>query len=174
MVLTTLSVAVTLTTVVALLTVHAHQVTEVHQSFGPYSNLPDPRFQRDDEVLLVLTIVLLVLAAINALVITWATAVDSRRQLAVARALGASPLQVSAGLSTALLLPALPGAIAGIPFGLLLVKAVSHGSTTTVPPTAWLVGGVIGSLAVMAALSAIPARVWARRPTAEILQSERA
>jgi ABC-type antimicrobial peptide transport system permease subunit len=174
MVLTTLSVAVTLTTVVALLTVHAHQVTEVHQSFGPYSNLPNPRFQRDDEVLLVLTIVLLVLAAINALVITWTTAVDSRRQLAVARALGASPLQVSAGLSTALLLPALPGAIAGIPFGLLLVKAVSHGSITTVPPTAWLVGGVIGSLAVMAALSAIPARVWARRPTAEILQSERA
>jgi putative ABC transport system permease protein len=172
MVLTTFSVAVTVTTIVALLSVHAHQGQGAPASFGSYSMLPNPRFQKNDEVLLVLTIVLTVLALINAVVITWATSVDSRRQLAVARALGASPLQVSAGLSTALLLPALPGAIAGIPLGILLMKAVSHGSTTTVPSAPWLLAALVGSLAVLGALSAIPARIGANRPAAEILQSE--
>jgi putative ABC transport system permease protein len=172
MVLTTLSVAVTVTTIVALLSVHAHQAVDAQPSFGIYSSLPNPRFQRDDQVLLVLTIVLAVLASVNAVVITWATSVDSRRQLAAARALGASPFQVSAGLSTALLLPALPGALAGIPLGLLLVKAVSHGSTTTVPPALWLLAALVGSLLVMGTLSAIPARIGANRPAAEMLRSE--
>jgi ABC-type antimicrobial peptide transport system permease subunit len=172
MVLTTFSVAVTLATIVALLSVHAHQSSGAQPSFGIYSRLPNPRVQKDDEVLLVLTIVLGVLASINALVITWATSVDSRRQLATARALGASPFEVSAGLSTALLLPALPGAIAGLPLGLLLMNAVSDGSTTTTPPALWLLGAVAGSLVVLGALSAIPARIGANRPAAEILQSE--
>lgn len=172
MVLTTLSVAVTVTTIVALLSVRAHQSPSAQPSLGLYSSLPNPRFQKDDQVLLVLTIALTVLASINALVITWATSVDSRRQLAAARALGASPFQVSAGLSTAVLLPALPGAIVGIPLGILLMKAVSHGSTTTVPSALWLLGALLGSLAAMGALSAIPARIGANRPVAEILQSE--
>jgi putative ABC transport system permease protein len=172
MVLTTISVAITLTTIVALLSVHAHQSSVAQPSFGIYSSLPNPRFQKDDQVLLVLTVVLAVLASINAVIITWATSVDSRRQLATARALGASPFQVSTGLSTALLLPALPGAVAGIPLGLLLTNAVSHGSTTTVPPALWLLGALVGSLVAMGALSAIPARIGANQPAAEVLQSE--
>ena len=107
----------------------------------------------------------------NAVVITWATSVDSRQPLGVARALGATTRQLSAGLSTALLIPALPGVIAGIPLGLLLVKATDHGSSFTAPSALWLAAAFLGVLAALGALSLIPARVEARRPTLDALQS---
>jgi putative ABC transport system permease protein len=98
---------------------------------------------------------------------------DSRRPLAVARALGATQEQVSAGVSAAQLLSALPGAIVGIPVGIGLVTAVSRGGSSALLPPAWsLVAVVLGSVLVVAALTAIPARIAARRPVAEILQSE--
>ena len=43
------------------------------------------------------TVFLLILAAVNAFVITWATVLDSRRSSALARALGATPVQRGAG-----------------------------------------------------------------------------
>ena len=66
----------------------------------------------------------------------WAMVVDARRSSAVARALGATPGQVSAGLSGAQVLPALIGALLGIPGGFGLVNAVRHnaGSVITTPP----------------------------------------
>ena len=42
-------------------------------------------------MLLVITITLVVLAAVNAIFITWATALDARHSSALARALGATP-----------------------------------------------------------------------------------
>ncbi len=66
-------------------------------------------------VLLVITVVLVVLAAVNAIFVAWSTVLDSRHPLAVARALGATQEQVSAGISAAQLLSALPGAIARHP-----------------------------------------------------------
>ena len=55
------------------------------------------RADRLNQVLLAITITLVALAAVNAIFITWATALDARRASALARALGATPQQVSAG-----------------------------------------------------------------------------
>jgi len=63
----------------------------------------------------VITVMLVALAAVNAIVITWATTLDNRPSAALARALGATPHQVSAGLSAAQVLPALAGAVLGMP-----------------------------------------------------------
>jgi ABC-type lipoprotein release transport system permease subunit len=124
-------------------------------------------------VLLLITITLVTLAAVNAIFITWATALDARRSSALARALGATPEQVSAGLSAAQVLPALAGAALGIPGGIALFAAVSD--TDTIAPPLWqLLAVVPGTVLVIAALTAIPARLSARRRVAEILAAERA
>ena len=174
--LAAVSIGITATTIVAVLTVHAHQVEgmALTVSASGLSALANPRYDRINQVLLVLTITLAALAAINAIVITQATAADARHSSSLARALGASPDQIAAALSVAQLVPALPGALLGIPAGLGLVKLVSHGGTMTVPPTWWLAAIVAGLLAGLAVLTAIPARIDARRSPAEILQSETA
>jgi ABC-type lipoprotein release transport system permease subunit len=126
---------------------------------------------RLDQVLLVITITLVALAAVNAIVITWANALDNKHSSALARALGATPQQVSTGLSTAQVLPALAGALLGIPGGLALFAAVSSDQTAN-PPLWQLLAVVPVTVLVVAALTTIPARLDARRPTAEILQAE--
>ncbi|MEV4014574.1 FtsX-like permease family protein [Nonomuraea angiospora] len=65
-------------------------------------------------VLLVWTVILLSLAAVNVIVITWATVLDNRHASALARALGATPREMTAALATAQVLPALLGAILGV------------------------------------------------------------
>jgi putative ABC transport system permease protein len=168
LVLTAASVAVTVATIVTVLAVHAHQ----QQAGGGYSTLSNPRYGRVDQVLLVITIVLVLLAAVNALFITWATVLDARHAAALARALGASADQVSAGLSAALLLPALAGAIVGVPAGIWLIAGISHGGALDIPPAPALAMVVLGTLVALAALMAVPAMAGARRPPAEILQAE--
>ena len=69
-------------------------------------------------------------------------------------------------------LPTLPATIIGIPTGIALYAAVSHGATLDIPSATTLLAVVLGTLLVVAALTAIPARIGARRPVAEILQSE--
>jgi putative ABC transport system permease protein len=165
------SVGITATTIVAVLTVHAH---EAQQSVGRLSGLADPRYARINEVLLVLTVTLAALAAINAVFITHATAVEARHSAALARALGAAPDQIAAALAVAQLIPALPGVLLGIPAGIGLVAAVAHGGVTAIPPAWWLVMMVAGVLAGLTVLTAIPARASARRSSAEILQAESA
>jgi hypothetical protein len=95
---------------------------------------------------------------------------------AVARypALGATPDQITAGLSLAQVIPALAGALLGIPGGIGLYASVKHGGTMAYPSIGWLIAVVVGTLVVVAGLTAIPARVAARRPVAEILQAESA
>jgi putative ABC transport system permease protein len=65
------------------------------------------------------------LAVVNAILTAWVTVLDARRAAALARALGTSPRQVSAGLPVALVLPALPGALVGIPLGTGLFAAAN-------------------------------------------------
>jgi ABC-type lipoprotein release transport system permease subunit len=167
--LSVFSVAVTVSGLVAVLIVHAHD----DQHFGAASALPDPRLERLNEVVMVFTVALVALAAVNALLITWAMVVDARRSSAVARSLGATPRQVSAGLSGAQVLPALAGALLGIPGGIGLVEAIrKNGSVLTIPPTWWLAATVIGTVVVVAALTMIPARIGARRSVASVLQAE--
>jgi putative ABC transport system permease protein len=124
-----------------------------------------------EQVLLVITITLVALAAVNAIFITWATALDAKHSSALARALGATPQQVSTGLSAAQVLPALAGAILGIPGGLALFAAVSSDETAN-PPLWQLLAVVPVTVLVVAALTTIPARLGARRPPAETLQAE--
>jgi putative ABC transport system permease protein len=169
MVLTVLSIAVTVSGIVAVLSAHAHLNA---QRLGVTSALSNPTSDRERQVLLVITIMLITLASVNAIFIARATVQDSKHNSAVARALGASPQQVSFGLSASQTLPSLVGAMLGIPGGLALVALVGHGGETTIPPASWLCVVVIGTLVAVGGLTAIPSRVAARRPVAQILQSE--
>jgi putative ABC transport system permease protein len=166
-----LSVLITSTTIVAVLTVHAHAA---QQHVAGLSALANPRNHRVDQVLLVLTVTLVALAAVNAIFITLAMAAEARHSSALARALGATADQLAISLSLAQLIPALPAVLLGIPAGIALVKAVSHGGTTTVPPAWWLAAMVAGTLAALALLTVLAARAGGRQSVAEILQAESA
>ncbi len=172
MLLTLVSVAITTTTIVAVLSVRAHEGLAPSISPRQFSIPYNPNTANTDAVLLVITVVLVLLAVVNALVITWATSVDSRKPLGVARALGATTELLSGGLSTALLIPAVPGAIAGIPLGLLFVTAASHGSRATTPSALWLACTCLCVVAAIGVLSAIPACIEVRRAAIEVLESE--
>jgi putative ABC transport system permease protein len=181
-VLTTLSIAITVSGVVAAMAAHldinAGQISNASvadQLSGSGGSVADAsRSDRLDQVLLVITITLLALAAVNAIFVAWATALDARRSSALARALGSTPQQVSGGLSAAMVLPALVGAILGIPGGIELIEAADPDSTTTLPSVWQLLAVVPATVLVVAILTAIPARLGARRAVAEILASERA
>jgi putative ABC transport system permease protein len=165
------NVAITMAGVVAVLTFHATAGQKIHAGG---SDLANPIYHRDEQVLLVLTVILLTLAALNAIVTAWTTMLDTRHPAALTRALGATPRTVAAGLTAAQLLPAVPGVLLGIPLGLGLFAAADHGGRMTVPPAWWLAAAVLATLAAVAGLAAVPARVGARRPAAEILQAETA
>jgi ABC-type lipoprotein release transport system permease subunit len=123
-------------------------------------------------VLMVIMGTLVALAAVNAVVITWATVLDTRHASAVARALGATPQQVSTGLAAAQILPTLAGAILGVPGGIVLLFAVDD-DVPSLPPIWQFAAVVVMAVVVVALLTAIPARSGGRKPVAEILQSER-
>jgi putative ABC transport system permease protein len=166
-VLSTASIFVAVTGIVAVLVARAQ--------FGHDAELvggTDPTTDRFNQVMLVLTVSLVTLAAVNAIVVTWATALDARHSSALARALGATPRQVSTGLSAAQVLPALLGAVLGIPGGLALFAALGGGGDGVSAPLWQLLAVVPVAVVVVAGLTAIPARLGARRPVAEILQSE--
>ena len=75
---------------------------------------------------MVLTVVLLGLAALNAICAAWATVLDTARASALARALGASPGQVTAAIAAAQVLPAVPGVLLGIPLGIELFAVAAQ------------------------------------------------
>ena len=75
--------------------------------------------------------------------------------------------EVSAGLSATQVLPALAGALLGIPGGLGLLAAVDSDGTVMNPPLWELIAVVPSTLLVVAALTTIPARLGARRSVAE-------
>ena len=167
-VLSMVSIAVTVTGVVAAMAAKALLDHDAQLVGGT-----DPETIRANQVLLVITVTLVALAAINAIFVTWATALDAKHTSALARALGATPRQVSTGLSAAQVLPALVGAILGIPAGLALFNALGGGGDGVTGPPLWqLLAVVPATVLVVAALTTIPARLGARRPTAEILQAE--
>ena len=168
-VLSAASIAITVTGVIAVIAFHA---TAREARFGGSSGLINPVVQRDEQMLAVLTVVLLALSALNAVCATWATVLDARRPAALSRALGATPQQVTTGLSAAQVIPAVPGALLGVPLGILLFKAANHAGLTTIPPAWWMAAAVAATLLGVAVLAAIPARIGARRPVTEILQSE--
>jgi putative ABC transport system permease protein len=168
-VLTATGIAVTVATVVAAGIYRASNgQAEPGFAAAPGGPPADPTGQ----VMLIITVALIALAVVNTIAVTWATVLDTRRPAALARALGTSPGQVIAGLSAAQTVPALPAALAGLPLGAGLYAAVSSGGSLVVPPISWLAAAVLATVAAAAALTAIPARIGARRPVAAVLQSD--
>jgi putative ABC transport system permease protein len=172
-VLGAVSIFVTVSGIVGVLAAHTQLYAEELDALGNL-RITERFLYRDrfNQVLLVITVMLVALAAINVIFFTWTTALDARRPSALARALGATPWEVTAGLSAAQVLPALAGAVLGVLGGIGLVAALSE---TTTPPSLWsLLAVVPATVLVVAALTTIPARFGAHRPAAEALQSERA
>jgi putative ABC transport system permease protein len=165
------SIAVTSAGICAVLTFHA----TVDHDLGPGgSQIGNPVATRDTQMLAVITIVWVALAALTAVCAAWATIQDSRRSAALARALGASPRQVSAAVTWAQVLPAIPGTLLGIPVGLGLFLAADGGGKMTLPPVWWLATAVLATLAAVATMASIPALISTRIPPSRILQSETA
>jgi putative ABC transport system permease protein len=169
-ILSAASTAVTVMGLVAALAIHAGVDNKVSH-FGSPGGLVNPDIPRAEQVLTVLTILLVTLAALTAIFTASATVLDARGASAVTLALGATPQQVRAGLAMTQVIPALPGAILGLPLGLGLYEAAGHG-LSGLPPVLWLVAAVFGTVFAVAALTSVPARIGLRRPVAEMLQTE--
>jgi putative ABC transport system permease protein len=167
------NIAVTVTGIVAVLSFHAFADAKLAGSTAlTAGGLSDPVVNRDEQMLTVITIMLVSLAVLNALFTTWATVIDSRHSSALMQALGARARQVSTGLVLAQVLSALPGALLGVPLGYLLFLAAVHGGI--LPPVTWLAAAVLGTLVVIAGLTVVPARIGAWKPVAEVLRAEAA
>ncbi|GLY70978.1 ABC transporter permease [Amycolatopsis taiwanensis] len=169
-VLTAAGMATTSVTITALLTLSAQP--RHGYDLGP-STLTNLRDQANSRVLLAVTFAMIALAVVNTVVITWSTAQDARRSLAVARTLGATPAQVTGALCVAQLLPALPGALIGVPIGVALSWIFSIG-TMTLPSVWWLLAAALATLLGVTVFTAAPARIEASRPVVDILNAETA
>ncbi|GAA2120469.1 ABC transporter permease [Actinomadura alba] len=161
------NITTTLIAITALLMIYAQPVTGYPGS--PMAN--DQRTAQERHLLLAVTVVVIALAIVNTITITWTTALEARPTMAIARTLGATPGQITAGLSTAQLVPTLPGAITGIPLGLILVYSPGK---VTMPPAWWLLGAALAAVLATAVLTAIPARIAVRRSVAQTLSAESA
>lgn len=164
------SIAITASGIVAVLVVHATASNSQQGFFAP----GNPINARLNQVTTVLSVMLVLLASVNAVFIAWATVLDARHASAVTRALGATRRQAITGLAVVQMLPAFVGAILGIPGGIAIYAGAKSGGGTSVPPVLWLVAVVLGTVLVVGALTTIPAQIGARRSIAEILQSEAA
>jgi len=178
-VLATLNLTLTVAMVVSALTMRHHLDGKGgHMPTGPdfVPGAGNPIVERLDRAALAVMIALLAMAAMNVILLCWATVVDTARGTALLRAVGASLRQVTVGLTVAQLAPALVAGLAGIPLGLGFVRVaarvagVERGEFT--PPVGWLVPVPLATLAVVAVLMAVPARAGLRRPVTEILASE--
>jgi putative ABC transport system permease protein len=174
-----ITIAVTVSGLVALL--FAQASLRAAELGGTYSGSADPgqydvgfagQTERLDQVLLIVTVMLAILAAVNAIFITQATVRDARHNSAVTRGIGASCRQVAAGLSAAQVLPAVAGALAGIPGGIGLFAAANQGGYSGTPPIWWLIAVVLLTVAGVAGLTAAPVWAGARSSIAEVLQAE--
>ena len=161
--LSTLSVAVSVAGIVAILLEHVRLRSS--------STIANPQSHRLSQAMLLITVMLVVLAVINALLITWATVLDGQKTSALARALGATPGQVSAGFVAAQLLSVLPGSVLGVPLGIALLQVVAKSSDAYKhTPVGSLLLVILGTWLIMSALTAVPARIGSRRPAAQALQ----
>ncbi|WP_030915672.1 FtsX-like permease family protein [Streptosporangium amethystogenes] len=165
------STATTVIAIVALLTLYAQQ--ERGYGLDGSSTLPNLRGEHDRRLMLAVTILLIALAVVNTITLTWTTAMEARANMAIARTLGATPGQITAGLSTAQLLPALAGAVIGVPLGIGLLSLFAARNAAE-PPSSWLLGAALATLLATAALTALPARLAARRSVAQTLSAETA
>jgi putative ABC transport system permease protein len=172
LVLGIVNIAISVSGVVVALAANAELTSQ--RGEGLYDDL-----QADllSQVLLVVMVMVLALAAVNAVFITWATVADNRRHSALAQALGATPGQVSSALAAAQILPALAAALLGIyPGSVLLFAAINAANDSdndaALPPSWQLLAVVVATVVAVTALTAVPARLAARHPTAPTLRAE--
>ncbi|MBC6457487.1 FtsX-like permease family protein [Actinomadura sp. HBU206391] len=163
------NIATTLIALTALLMIYAQPVKGYPGSF--MANVQ--RAAQERHLLLAVTAVVIALAIVNTITITWTTALEARPTMAIARTLGATPGQITAGLSTAQLVPTLPGAITGIPLGVILCLLFTPGKVT-MPSAWWLLTAALATVLATAVLTAIPARLAVRRSVAQTLSAESA
>ncbi|MGC4876378.1 FtsX-like permease family protein [Micromonospora sp. DT43] len=163
--LVTVNTLITTAALAAVLTILAQDDDPLNLG---YSELPDPRNERTLQAMVIVAGVACFLALLNTIVSTWTAVLDTRHPLAVARALGATPVQAGVGLAVAQLLPAVPGVAAGIPLGIGLYLFFDG---ERYPPAAWTLSTAFGVLLAVALVTAIPAVAAARRPVADTLRS---
>ncbi|MFD3586791.1 ABC transporter permease [Streptomyces sp. NPDC058683] len=162
------SITATVITLTALLIIYVQRQVSYGISSPHLGNLKDAQSRH---MIVAVAAALVVLAAVNTLTTTWTTALEARHTMAVARTLGATPGQVTAGLSAAQLLPTVPGALVGIPLGIAFCWPFSA-ANTIYPPAWWLFAAALAVVVATAALTALPARVAARRSVAQTLSAE--
>lgn len=169
--LTAMSTCVTTTAVVAAVTLrHGVANKAAHLSGRKFvAGVHNPITDLVDQTATVMMIALLALAAVNAILTAWATTIDTRRSAALTSALGATPTQAAAGVSTSQLLPALAATLLGTPLGVLIAQSAQANSTTS-PPFTWLTAIAPTILIAVALLAGIPAAIAARRPPADTLR----
>jgi putative ABC transport system permease protein len=171
------SLAITVAMVVAAIAMHGDLTRKDARASGPafVPGVRNPVTEQVGQVVFVLMLALLILAAVNAVLIAWSTSLDALRFTGLARALGATPRQVTAGLSAAQLLPAAGAGILGIPLGLLVyqvARTAGGASGPASPPYGELPAIIPGTLVVVALLTALPIRAGCRRPVAEVLTAD--
>jgi putative ABC transport system permease protein len=124
-------------------------------------------------VAFLLSLILVVLAGINAVFISWTTVMEMRRASAILRALGASAHQLLGGLACAQLVSCLVGAIIGVLAGVGLLAAVGNVAVPKAfPGWQWVALLFVASLAVLSGLTIVGARLTGNLPVATVLQEE--
>jgi putative ABC transport system permease protein len=174
-VLTAASLMIAVTMVVAALAVQRSlQTHESHAAAGFIDGFLNgsANYQSANHVLILLSVILGTLAAVSVTFTAWATVIDTQTATALARAVGATPRQISAGLTTAQLVPGLLAACLGIPAGLILYQLAGGDLNDAMPPILWLLAVIPATLIAVAAATAIPARIGARRSIGEALRAE--
>lgn len=173
-ILAALSTAVTVAMIVAALAMNRDVARMDGRATGPdfVPGAGNPVTERVSQIVLVLAVAMLLLAAVNSVLTAWATSLDTLRTSALARALGATPRQITSGLVAAHLLPATVAAAGGLPLGLAVyaaARAVGQSSASGQVPILWLAAVLPTALAAVTALTAIPVRHAATRPVAPTL-----
>ncbi|MEU0449230.1 FtsX-like permease family protein [Streptomyces tendae] len=158
-VLSTVGTAATTVMVTAALTFRVSLEAEAAQGTSTFEDI---RNAVTGQVMLGVTVALVALSVLNTVLVSWSTAVQARRALAVTRTLGATPGQVVAALCTAQLLPAVGGIAVGIPTGVGLFALFS--AVVVTPPAGWLAVAAPAVLLAVAALAALPAWLHTRGP----------
>ncbi|MFE1842533.1 FtsX-like permease family protein [Streptomyces sp. NPDC059515] len=164
--LSAVGTAATTVMVTAALTFRVSLDAEIARGTSAFEDI---RNALTGQVMFGVTMALLALSVLNTVFVSWSTAVQARRALAVTRALGATPGQVVAALCIAQLLPAVGGIAVGIPLGLGLFSLFS--AVVVVPPGTWLAAAAPAVLLAVAALAALPAWLHTRSPAGRLLNA---
>jgi putative ABC transport system permease protein len=169
--LTAASLTIAVAMIVAALALQ-HRIDLRNQANAGYLVGSGGVADRVSHLVYLLSAILAVLAAVNAIFTAWVTVIDAQRATALIRAIGATPGQIGAGLTAAQLIPGLLAACLGIPVGLGLYQLAGGHLQEATPPLLSLLAVIPGTLIVVAALTALPARLGATRSVAEVLRSD--